>query len=373
MSFFWFALVIGFLVLVQMQFFFFTGLRKVYYRRYFNKVSVFEGESAEMVEILENRKFSPVPWLRVESRISPYLRFARQEDVDIRYDQFHKSVFFLRGFKRIRRRHSFLCTHRGFYTLKTASLTTGDLLGLFNKFVRIPSDAYLYVYPRPLSLDEISPACLKWQGEVMMKRWILPDPILVNGIREYRPGDGQKDIHWGATAKTGQLQVKVRDYTVSPRLYILVNTQISETQWGSLLEPDDSEVIELGIRYAAHLAAWATGSGLEVGFACNGRLVDEEGVVRLPAACSQAHLEMILQAMSKLEIIRERNFHTLMDYMYDDTISGMDIAVISPYWSDTLEKRANKLRSLGNSVTYIPVGPEPGRREVGGHEADEAV
>ena len=150
----------------------------------------------------------------------------------------------------------------------------------------------------------------------------------------------------GALPQTGQLQVKVRDYTVSPRLYILVNTQISETQWGSLLEPDDSEVIELGIRYAAHLAAWATGSGLEVGFACNGRLVDEEGVVRLPAACSQAHLEMILQAMSKLEIIRERNFHTLMDYMYDDAISGMDIAVIS-------HTGATRLRSAQISFAHL--------------------
>lgn len=373
MSFFWFALVIGFLALVQMQFFFFTGLKKIYYRRYFNKTAVFEGETAEMVEILENRKFTPVPWLRVESRISPYLRFAKQEDVDIRHEQFHKSVFFLRGFKRIRRRHSFLCSHRGFYTLKSASLTTGDLLGLFNKFIRVPSDAYLYVYPRPLGIDETSPACLKWQGDVMMKRWILPDPILVNGIREYRPGDSQKDIHWGATARTGRLQVKVRDYTVSPRLYLLLNTQISEEQWGSILEHDDMEVIETGIRYAAHLASWAVSNGLEVGFACNGRLVDEEGVVRLPAACSQAHLEMILQAMAKLEIVRERNFHTLMDYLYEDAVTGMDFAVISPYWSDTLEKRANKLRSLGNSVTYIPINADQVKSEVSENEADKAV
>ncbi len=133
------------------------------------------------------------------------------------------------------------------------------------------------------------------------------------------------------------------------------------------------EVIEVGIRYAAHLASWATSNGLEVGFACNGRLVDEEGIVRLPAACSQAHLEMILQAMAKLEIVRERNFHTLMDYLYDDAITGMDIAVISPYWSDTLENRANKLRSLGNSITYIPVNPELSKREVSEHDAEKAV
>jgi|LSQX01.3.fsa_nt_gb uncharacterized protein (DUF58 family) len=369
---FWFAIIVGLFALVQMQFFFFIGLRKIYYRRYFNKTSVFEGDSAEMVEILENRKLAPVPWLRVESSISPYLCFKKSDDVDIRHDQFHKSIFYLRGYKRIRRRHSFTCTHRGFYKLSTTSLTTGDLFGMFNKFVRIPGDSYLYVYPKPLSHGEISPEALKWQGDIMMKRWILPDPILVNGIREYLPGDSQKDIHWGATARTGQLQVKVRDHTVSPRLFLIVNTQISETLWSNM-EPEEAEVIETGIRYAAHLASWATSNGLEVGFASNGRLVDSEGIVRLDPACSQANLEMLLQAMAKLEIVRELNFHTLLDYMYRDALTGMDFAIISPYWSDTIEKRANRLRSLGNSITYIPVKPHLSKTEVSGYDAEPAV
>ena len=52
---------------------------------------MFEGDSAEIVEILENRKLAPVPWLRVESSISPYLCFKKSDDVDIRHDQFHKA------------------------------------------------------------------------------------------------------------------------------------------------------------------------------------------------------------------------------------------------------------------------------------------
>jgi uncharacterized protein (DUF58 family) len=354
MSAVWFALVIGALVIFQMQFFYFTGLRRIHYRRFFDRTAAFEGETAEMIEILENRKIIPVPWLRVESSISPHLRFKRQEDVDIRYDQFHKSLFYLRGYKRIRRRHEFTCMRRGFYTLKLASITTGDLFGMFNRFKMVEGDAYLYVYPRPLRPGEISPEARKWQGDVIMRRWIMPDPILVNGIREYRPGDAQKDIHWNATAKTGHLQVKLRDHTVSPRILLLVNVQISETLWGEM-EPHDKEVIELGIRYAAHLADWAIANGLEVGFGSNGRLIDEEGIVRVPASCSQAHLEMLLRTMAKLEIVRERNFHTLLDYLYADATTGMDIVLISPYWSETLEKRAYMLRSLDNTITHIPV------------------
>jgi uncharacterized protein (DUF58 family) len=139
------------------------------------------------------------------------------------------------------------------------------------------------------------------------------------------------------------------------------------------MEHVDQEVIELGIRYAAHLASWAIANGLEVGFGSNGHLVGEDQIVRVPASCSQAHLETLLQIMAKLEIVRERNFHTLLDYLYDEATTGMDIAVISPYWSDTLEKRSNKLRSLGNTVTYIPVLRSAAGKEDEENDRQEAL
>lgn len=354
MSVLWFTLVIGALVLLQMQLFFFTGLRNVVYRRYFSRTAVYEGERAEMVEVLENRKILPIPWLRVESRISPFLRFRRQEDLDIRHEQFHKSVFYMRPFKRITRRHEILCVHRGYFHLKQTSITTGDLFGLFNRFKEIPGEAALYVYPKIPEQSELPMASLKWQGEIIRRRWIMPDPILINGIRAYRSGDAYKDIHWGATAKTGELQVKVHDYTVSPRAILLVNTQVTEMLWGQM-ELEDQERIEEGIRYAAYLATWSVSNGLEIGFFSNGRLAEEEGVVRILPACSSPHLEAILQAMAKLEIVRERNFHTLLDDLCEAQITGMDLVILSCYWSDALESRSERHRRLGNSVTYVPI------------------
>lgn len=373
MSIIWFAIVIGALVLVQMQFFHFFGLRKVTYRRFFNRAAVYEGEKAEMVEIIENKKIIPILWLRVESRISPYLKFKKQDDLDIRHDRFHQSVFYMKGYKRITRRHEMTCTHRGYFRLKKVAVTTGDLFGLFNRFKEIKGDAELYVYPKLLTFDEIPLESLKWQGDVTMRRWIMPDPILVNGIREYRYGDSQKDIHWGATAKTGELQVKVHDHTVSPRTIIALNTQITETLWGDM-RYKDKETIENGIRFAAHLATWSISQGLDVGFHCNGKLEDSSGTILVPPACSTAHLELILQTMAKLDICRERNFHSILDDLYESATTGMDIVIVSAYWSDTLEKRAARLRALGNSVTFIPIQADPSlEEEVVGHDSKKAI
>jgi len=360
MNIIWFVIVVGALAVIQMEYFNLAGLRKVEYRRFFSKKAVYEGDKAEMVEVLANKKITPLPWLRVESRISSNLRFKTTGDHDINYDQFHRSSFFLRGYKRITRRHEILCARRGFYVLKVASVTTGDLFGMLRKAKDVygGADAEMYVYPAPIGAGEESLASLKWQGDVTMRRWIMPDPILVSGIRDYRPGDTQKDIHWAATARTGNLQVKVRDYTVSPRLLLMLNTQIREDLWG-MMDASQQIVIEQGIRYAAHLATWAVSNGLEVGLQCNGPLCDvPDETVALRAACSQAHLEAILQSLAKLEIVRTINFYTLMDYLIDSGEGGYDIALISAYTSPAIEKRAELLRLHGNNVTFIDYAPE---------------
>ena len=365
----WFIIIVGALVLIQMEFFHIVGLRKVEYRRYWQKNEVYEGDKNEMVEVLENRKSIPIPWLRVESRISPHIRFKQEQNYDVLHEQFHRSAFFLRGFKRIRRRHEVTCAHRGWYVLRQASLTGGDLFGLMRRSKEIMGESELFVYPAPISPEE-SIESLKFQGEIAMKRWILPDPILVSGIRDYLPGDPQKDIHWRATARSGKLQVKVRDFTVTPKILVMLNVQPTEVLWGAM-EPEQQEFIEKGVRIAAYLATWAIESGMECGFRCNGQWIDDrERSIEIEPGGSQAQLYEMLHAFAKLEIVCHTTFSTYMDQLIASGAEGLDIAIITAYTSEALEERAETLRNLGNSVQFIPIVEDPLRRE---EESEHAV
>ena len=89
MSIFWIVLVALVLAGLQSLVFGLFNLKRLEYRRYFSRTHLFEGESLEMVEVLRNKKPLPVPWLRIESRISPFLRFTgRQgEERSINADQ----------------------------------------------------------------------------------------------------------------------------------------------------------------------------------------------------------------------------------------------------------------------------------------------
>ena len=234
-------------------------------------------------------------------RISGDLQFRRQENMGLSMDRFHKSLFYLSPFSRITRRHEITCRHRGYYDCSLASIVAGDLFGVAHDRADVMGDARLFVYPAILKPDEMPDTALKWQGDVTVRRWILPDPILVTGIRAYRSGDPQKDVHWRATARTGSLQVKQRDYTVSPRALLVLNCQIADRQMGTALEPKDAEYLEGGVRICASLASWCIRSGVDVGFLTNGESALPEIELNIPPRCSDAQLERILEALAVLK------------------------------------------------------------------------
>jgi len=358
MNILWFLVVGAFVAGLQGLIFKRWALKKVHYSRFFSKPAVFEGQSVEMIEIIRNQKLLPVPWVRVESRISTNLRFKKQSNLDINENQYHKSIFFLFGYRQITRRHQIDCIKRGYYNLNSVTLTSGDLFGMNDTVKQIGLKAELLVYPQLIPMDRIPFESSKWQGDVIVQRWIVDDPFLVNGIREYRYGDSQKDIHWLATARTGSLKVKNHDYTASAKLLIYLNVQTAENLWGEVSE-EDKEIIETGISYAASIANWAIGNGIEVGFFCNGYCAGQEKeTVRVMPACSNEQLQILLETMARLVIYREKTFHTFLDEDIESSLTGMDILVISAYWSELLESKAQEFRRLGNSVKHLPItGP----------------
>lgn len=355
MTAFWIIIIVGILALLQVAYYQRRALKSVSYSRSFSRPRVFAGEQVELVEVLENNKLAPVPWVRVESRISPALRFKSQENLEIALDSFHKSLFFLAPLSKITRRHDIRCLRRGYYDCGAVYLAAGDLFGLAAQRRDLLTPARLYVYPAIPRAEELPSSALKWQGDVTVRRWILPDPMLINGIREYRPGDSRKDVHWGATAKTGVLQVKSHDFSVSPRVLLCLNAQISDMVYGAM-EPKDAEFIENGVSISAALAAWCCENGLDVGFCSNGenQAAPEERLF-IPPGSGEAKLNEILEALAVLNIKRHGGFHSLLDGLIASGASELDIAVVSAYWSDSLEERAARLRKQNNSVSWIKI------------------
>jgi len=352
----WILVVAMVLMVLQSALFSLTNLRKLRYTRRFSRSTAYEGEKVELIEVIGNAKFFPVPWLRVESRISPFLQFGRKgmgEEREIAAQQYHRSVFFLGPMNQVTRHHEVTCLKRGHYEVGSVALTCGDLLGMSSKSKQLSIPCELDVYPRLLSEEELSTPSTRWQGDLAVRRWIMPDPFLTAGIRDYRAGDPQRDIHWRATARMGTLQVKVRDYTADPRMVVVLNVQTTESQWGDLMDYEQ-EGIEQGIRIAATLCMRALNAGVEAGFASNACLSGDKGTgktVMIPARRSQAQADILLNAMARLVIHREVSFPTFLESLPLDR--GMDVVILSTYDSEEIRAHMERLTRNGNSATLL--------------------
>ncbi|GAA0136193.1 DUF58 domain-containing protein [Paenibacillus sp. YSY-4.3] len=355
------CILIGVLSLVYQR----GAMRGLTYTRYFTKDAVFEGDTVEMVEVISNAKWLPLPWLRLESSIQTGLRFGDQANLDIYSGdiyQNHISLFYLRPYRRIKRHHQVTCARRGLFRLDSATLTTGDPLGLSSRAQKFPLHLELLVYPQILALQELPLPNHSWIGELAVQRWIVEDPFLTSGIREYRSGDAMGSINWKATARTGTMQVHKRDYTADHRLIICLNLEDSDTMWRNINDP---QRIELGIRYAATVADQALRSGIETGFICNGHLIDgpRQSVTIGPSAAAD-QLELLLTTLARLVLDRTVSMPTLLEEVLSEEPVDTDYLLITCHQGEKLSKAADQLLRRGNGVEWMIIPDDDGD---GGH------
>lgn len=324
------------------------GLKRLSCTRAFTRTVVFEGEEGEMVEVVRNDGPCIIPWLRLESRISPYLRLGKQTNLDVNGETHYCSVFTPMPYQQIRRTHKVAFLRRGIYDLGNATFTAGDILGVYRTYLFQNLSAGVTVYPRLLEEEHLPSLSTLLLGEQANRTQLMRDPFLIRGIRPYMPGDPVRDIHWPATARTGQAQVRVHDYTTRTRLLVVINGQCEDVQWHNRVQEEMEQQIEYAISMAATLCVRALQDGLAAGFATNMPLGDEkESTVMLPGEGS-ARIEELLAAFARLNTTCAQKFPTFLRDLSNH--SGLDILILSLYDSDTVQTGIAQLRQSGNRV-----------------------
>lgn len=325
-----------------------VGLKGLACSRAFSRPAVFEGEEGEMIEIVRNDRPVMIPWLRVESRISPYIRLGRQENLHVSGSMYYCSLFTLMPYQQVRRRHKVKFLHRGEYDLGSASLTAGDILGLFQSNREQSMSVPVLVYPRLLDERDVPAPLSRLMGEMVSRRQLLSDPFLVRGIRPYQMGDPVRDIHWPATARMGETQVRVHDHTAQTKLLVVLNVQRKDGQWGDHLMEYEQGEIEHEISMAATLCVQALRSGLAAGFAANMPLGEEKNCTVMLPSGGAAREEELLTAFARLTILRSLAFPNFLESL--TAYSGLDMLILSCYDSEDIQDAMRKLRRSGNQV-----------------------
>lgn len=322
---------------------------KLEYECRFSVKEAYEGDDIFLVEVLHNKKFLPVPWLKVDINSSRWLDFANTKSVIAQDFRYVTSSFFLKSYQKITRKWKLRCLKRGVYTIKSVTLVSGDLVGnnTISKPVKI--DAAITVYPSIIDIRDSFIPVRQFQGDLIVKRWILDDPFIVSGAREYAPGDSMNRVHWSATARNGSLMVKKNDFTAQTGLTVLLNIQSTEQEYFDIIY---KELIEYGIKAAATIFDLLLREGSPVRFVSNGSTIDGEGkMILTKEASGREHVAQLMEILAKLELKYIKDFEDYFEEIVP-SLKNTGIVLITAYLT---EKILNLLRSASSRGCSIKI------------------
>jgi uncharacterized protein (DUF58 family) len=172
----------------------------------------------------------------------------------------------------------------------------------------------------------------------------------VRGIRPYQIGDPVRDIHWAATARTGEAHVRLHDSTARSQLLVVFNAERIDQQWSDRLMDYEEEDFERVIAVAATLCMRALNMGLCTGFATNMPIDDSEECTVFAPSGGAAREEELLTTFARLKILRTQNFPAFLESL--TALTGMDMVILSPYDSESIQTAIRELRRSSNQVTF---------------------
>jgi uncharacterized protein (DUF58 family) len=317
--------------------------------RSFDSKGVFPGDKVAYELRVENRKLLPLTWLSIDERMNVGLEFENSSRVAKQNDELymHNCMLSVLPYQKVMRRYSLIAQKRGYYQLRHLSLLSTNMLGTQEYSAEKDVYACIAVYPRIRELKGALMPANTTQGDYSIRRWIIEDPMVITGVRDYSGNDSLKSINWKATAKNQKLLVNKYDFTADKRIMLILNI---EKQEHSLMKTDMA-AIEAAIEVCASLAHMLQEEGIPVGFATNAHVIGPVDANVMDPDTGEKHLYSIFEILSKVTYFKKLRSRELLKLLIKDFSWGTEVIVITPELSQEL---IENLQSLGNTkITVI--------------------
>jgi uncharacterized protein (DUF58 family) len=249
---------------------------------------------------------------------------------------------------------------RGRYTFGPLRLTTRFPLGLVRRTIVLEEPkSSLIVYPR---LGRLTVGWTRRYGDAAQgsRRTTNQQGLMegdYHGLREFRPGDSRRWIHWRTTARRGALMVRQFEQQRNQDLCLLVEL------WRPN-QPTDEELaaVELAVSFAATVISERCRRAGN--FMLTGTAAAENTLTRGPA--SSALLQETLETLAVAEGTADDRLPLLLSEALDTVQPGTNIVVISTrptqlaaprfatLWADPRKKNwAGKILAIDASSSQL--------------------
>lgn len=315
------------------------GFRKLTYNMEITKKTAEIGEEIEVHSTIENKKPLSISFLKVQENFPS--GFNVGENI---------YTLFIMPFQRVRRIYKVTGKKRGLHTIKDVVLGLGDFIGFKMQSEEIELYEEIIILPKKLDLTESIVPMGSLNGDTSVKRWIIDDPLMTIGIREYTGNEPERFIHWPSSLKYGNLMVKNFDFTTDNSVIVLLNIESTKPYWKATKE----DAIEKSISLARTVMEELEELKIPYGFASNAYNTSSnyvKGHFYHPGLGAN-HLNHFLEILGSINYIISSTFEETLKDISRRQGNYTTIVVITP---DILEPYISPINRLSKVVTKTVV------------------
>jgi uncharacterized protein (DUF58 family) len=237
---------------------------------------------------------------------------------------------------------------RGHFRIEPLQIRTGDPFGFFEASASVGQGVAVVVYPRIESIPLWRLPAAYIEGTNASPERTLQTTPLATTVRPWAPGDSFNRIHWRATARHGEIQVKEFELEQTADAWIILDLERAiQTGRG------DESTVEAAVRVAASVADRAIRDNRAVGMTVNAHRTTV-----LPAdRGSRQHLK-IMQLLAAVDGDGTSPLVETIVATAGRLRRGMTAIVISPSTDGTWVRPIASLRTRGIATVVVAIdGP----------------
>ncbi|RKZ36686.1 MAG: DUF58 domain-containing protein [Gammaproteobacteria bacterium] len=228
-------------------------------------------------------------------------------------------------------------TRRGYLRFAGFSLLRPDPLGIFNARVRLKQAESLLVLPKTYEMPALSlPGNRRYQRGGVALASSVGDSQEFMSLREYRPGDPTRHIHWRSWARLGEPVVKEFQDEFFVRQALILDTFMGHR---------GSRRFEEAVSVAASLARNLSGRESLVDLAFVG-----DKSYYFTAGRGVAQTERLLEILACVDVCMDQSFDALPRVVMEHAARLSSCTCVLLEWDEARQRLVEALNALGVPV-----------------------
>jgi uncharacterized protein (DUF58 family) len=161
-------------------------------------------------------------------------------------------------------------TRRGLFRVGPVVMESSGPFGLVRRFLVSRTVDFVTVLPPVVPIGKGLAMGQRPIHQVPRRRSIFEDPSRFMGVRDYLPGDSMRRIHWRATARSGNIQVKLFEPSVLTGVLLAVDMGLGSYPQTRTNPEKVDPLLEFTVTAAASLGEYVLAGDQQVGLISNG-------------------------------------------------------------------------------------------------------